>query len=95
MNKEDIIGKIWSTEFEMSREKVRKIVNQVFTEITDGLLQGEVVKINGFGIFDVLVSKSTKYRDPRTGKPLDRPIARLRFKSSRVLKDHVKAIHED
>lgn len=94
MNKEDIVSNIWNTEGEMSKERVRKIVNQVFTEITDALMDGKTVKINGFGVFDVLVSKSSKYRDPRTGAALDKNVARLRFKGSRVLKDTIKAVHE-
>lgn len=94
MNKEHIVSKIWSCEADLSRERVRKIVNRVFEEMGNALLTGDCVRINGFGLFDVKVGQSPKYRDPRTGLPLNKKVARLRFKCSHVLRDQIKAIHE-
>lgn len=93
LTKEDIVGKIWNRQSNMNRGDVRKVVNQVFEEVENGLIDGQQVRISGFGIFATSVHKSLKYRDPRTGKALDRPVARITFKGSKSLKDGVKATH--
>ena len=46
-----------------------KMVNIIFDEITQSLINGEEVKISGFGTFKILSKSARIGRNPKTGVP--------------------------
>ena len=47
---------------------VERIVNTVFSEITEALAKGDRVELRGFGAFSVKVRDARIGRNPRTGE---------------------------
>ena len=46
----------------------QRVVNRVFTEISDALAQGDRVELRGFGAFSVRPRAARVGRNPRTGR---------------------------
>ena len=49
---------------------VERIVNTVFSEITEALSKGDRVELRGFGAFSVKLRDARIGRNPRTGEPV-------------------------
>ena len=67
------------------------IVQALFKTIIDTLGNGEVVKISGFGNFDLIDKAERPGRNPRTGEPT--PISRRRvvtFRAGNKLKSRIE-----
>ena len=47
---------------------VERIVNTVFSEITEALAKGDRVELRGFGAFSVKLRDARMGRNPRTGE---------------------------
>jgi DNA-binding protein HU-beta len=59
--------------------------------VRDSLRKGRRVTIGGFGTFVVARRAARNGRNPRTGKTIQIPAARVpRFKASRALKDALR-----
>ncbi len=72
----------------LSRSESADIVDSVFEEMSDGLIDGENVKISGFGSFVLRDKKERIGRNPKTG--VEVPITPRRvlvFKASHILKN--------
>jgi nucleoid DNA-binding protein len=67
MNKTDLIKKITENN-EITLEKGKKIVNEVFEEIKKSLAEGENVSITGFGSWNVSILNGRKGTVPKTDK---------------------------
>ncbi|MEE3003099.1 MAG: integration host factor subunit alpha [Pseudomonadota bacterium] len=75
----------------LSKVDSEKIVEQTFMAIINTLGRGEVVKISGFGNFDLLDKAERPGRNPRTGKPT--PISKRRvvtFRAGNKLKSRIE-----
>ena len=75
----------------LSKVDSEKIVEETFSTIIDTLGRGEVVKISGFGNFDLIDKAERPGRNPRTGDPT--PISRRRvvtFRAGNKLKSRIE-----
>lgn len=53
---------------QLSREQVRKLLDDFFDELTEVLLQDEDVKLRGFGRFKIYHKRPRLGRNPKTGE---------------------------
>ena len=69
---------------------VERIVNTVFSEITEALAKGERVELRGFGAFSVKLRGARMGRNPRTGEAVkvDSKAAPF-FKTGKLLRDRL------
>lgn len=74
-----------------SKTSAQLAMQAFLTGITDSLRQGRPVTISGFGTFVVAQRAARNGRDPRTGKQITIPPARVpRFRPSRTLKAAIR-----
>ncbi len=66
MNKNDLIGQI-SDNANLSKNESKILVDAIFDSITERLIEGEKVKLSGFGTFSVKTRRERLGRNPRTG----------------------------
>ena len=74
----------------LSRNESSNLVDSVFSEILDSLINGDDVKISSFGTFIVRQKKERIGRNPKTGEEV--PITArsvVTFRASNVLKSKV------
>ena len=79
-------------EIGLSRTESQQMVESVLDLITDSLVEGEKVKLAGFGTFSLRDKNERMGRNPKTGEEV--PITSRRvlvFKPSQVMKDRVNA----
>lgn len=51
------------------RDEIHTIVNEFFEEVKDGLRDGRIIELRGFGTFEIKVRKGReKARNPKTGE---------------------------
>ena len=69
---------------------VERIVNTVFSEITEALAKGDRVELRGFGAFSVKLRDARMGRNPRTGEAVkvDRKAVPF-FKTGKLLRDRL------
>ena len=73
-----------------SRKDSANFVDLIFHIIKKALIDGETVKISGFGNFTVKDKKKRNGRNPQTGERMDISARRvLTFKSSQILKEDI------
>lgn len=72
----------------LSRNESADLVDSVFEEMTDALIEGANVKISGFGSFVLREKKERIGRNPKTGVEVPiTPRTVLVFKASHILKN--------
>lgn len=77
----------------LNKREAKDMVETFFEEIRDSLRRGEVVKLSGFGNFQLRDKPQRPGRNPRTGEAI--PIAARRvvtFHSSQKLKETVEKL---
>lgn len=90
MNKQDLIVAVSETT-RLSKKDTEKVIDTFFDEIKNALEKGEVVKISGFGAFEVKSRKERTGTSPVDGKPITIPATKtVGFKPSKGLKETVK-----
>ncbi len=75
----------------LNKRESKDMVDAFFDLITQSLVDGEDVKISGFGNFQIRVKKPRPGRNPRTGESI--PIEARRvvtFHASQKLKDQIQ-----
>jgi integration host factor subunit alpha len=73
-----------------SKKDSSEVVELILDTIKEALIQGEKVKISGFGNFVVKEKKARRGRNPQTGDDLTISARRvLTFKPSQVLKNAI------
>jgi integration host factor subunit alpha len=75
----------------LNKRESKEMIDAIFELITDKLVQGEEVKISGFGNFQIRTKSPRPGRNPRTGEPI--PIQARRvvtFHASHKLKDQIQ-----
>jgi len=86
MNKDDLISKVASN-VGVSKSDAAKSVDAVFTNITNSLKGGTVVRLVGFGTFLVSNRAATTGRNPRTGESIQIPAKKVpKFRAGKALK---------
>ena len=69
---------------------VERIVNTVFSEITEALAKGDRVELRGFGAFSVKSRDARVGRNPRTGEPVKVASKAVPFfKTGKLLRDRL------
>ncbi len=74
----------------LSRNDSSQLVDVIFEEISQALVQGDMVKLSSFGSFHVREKTRRIGRNPKTGKEVPiLPRRVLVFRASHVLKDKI------
>jgi integration host factor subunit alpha len=74
----------------LSRNESAALVQSVLQHVSDALVQGEQVKISGFGTFSTRDKTARVGRNPKTGEEAPIPPRRvLTFRPSHLMKDRV------
>lgn len=90
MNKAELIVAV-SESTKLSKKDTEKVVDTFFECVAHELEKGEVVKISGFGAFQVKTRKERTGVSPADGKKITIPASKtVGFKPSKGLKDIVK-----
>lgn len=85
----EIIDSIYK-EVGLSKKESGEILQLIFDEITNALVEGQSVKISSFGRFSIREKKERVGRNPKTG--IEAPICKrtvASFKASQLLKKRV------
>ncbi|WP_224814474.1 integration host factor subunit alpha [Hasllibacter sp. MH4015] len=76
----------------LSRNESAQLVERVLELMSDGLVEGEQVKISSFGTFSVRSKTARVGRNPKTGEEVPiSPRRVLTFRPSHLMKDRVAA----
>lgn len=68
MIKSELIQRLADANPHLYQRDVDRIVDTIFSEITDALCRGERVELRGFGAFSVKQRSARMGRNPRTGE---------------------------
>ncbi len=89
MNKEQIIVEV-ARQARLTKKDASSAVDAVFDTIIDALIEGEIVKIAGFGTFEVKSHKARVGMNPITKEAIDIPeMNAIAFRASKTAKDKV------
>ena len=89
MNKDELISKV-ASESSLSKTDASKVVDSVFSNITNSLKGGVDVRLVGFGTFLVTNRAATTGRNPRTGESIQIPAKKVpKFRAGKSLKESV------
>ena len=84
MTKNDLIEKI--SVLMPSKKEAAIVINKLFEEMLNAIINGEKVVITGFGSFNLLVTQTKKGRNPKTGESiLIEPKKKIKFKQSKEI----------
>ena len=84
MTKNDLIERI--SVLMPSKKEAAIVVNKLFEEMLNAIINGEKVVITGFGSFNLLVTQTKKGRNPKTGESiLIEPKKKIKFKQSKEI----------
>ena len=80
----------------LTRQDCADLVERTLEMIAEALQQGQVVKLSGFGVFQVRDKRARMGRNPKTGEPaaID-PRRVITFRASQVMKARVEDAHLD
>jgi DNA-binding protein HU-beta len=91
MNKSELIAKV-ATDTRLTRGEAEEVVDSTIENIIKALMDGDDVRLMGFGVFTVTRREAGKARNPRTGKIIKMPASnRARFKPGKLLKEAVNS----
>ncbi len=89
MNKNDLIAKVADMS-NLSKVDATRVVDSTVDAIKDSLVEGDEVRLVGFGTFTVSKRAASVGRNPRTGEPMQIPASmQPKFKAGKGLKDAV------
>lgn len=89
MNKSELIDKI-AVGADISKVAASRALDAMIASITQSLQEGDQITLVGFGTFVVRERAARNGRNPRTGKEIDIPAAKVPgFRPGKKLKDAV------
>lgn len=89
MTKADLIDRI-SSNIDMSKSDVSRVLDTFADVATTGLKRNGEVALPGFGKLKLVKREAREGRDPRTGETLQIPAKKVvKFSAAKVLKDAV------
>ena len=68
MTKSDLIQRLSKMYPQLYLRDIERIVNSIFSEITQALADGRRVELRGFGAFSVREREGRQARNPKTGE---------------------------
>jgi len=90
MTKADLIEKIFE-KIGLSKKESQEIIEIIFDTMKQTFIEGESVKISGFGTFNIRQKMSRRGRNPKTGEELEiTPRRVITFRTSTQLKSVMK-----
>lgn len=91
MNKSDLID-ILSDETGLDKKNSELIIKSILKSISKSIINGDTVKLIGFGSFSISKRSSRNCRNIKTGKIfLTKDIRLVRFKPSKELNDKINS----
>ena len=76
----------------LNKREAKEYIEAFFDLIAAHLVEGQDVKISGFGNFEIRSKSGRPGRNPRTGEPVPIPPKRVvTFKASAMLKEQINA----
>ena len=91
MNKAELVAQV-AKDSDLSKDSAEKAVDALFMNIERALKGGDVVRIVGFGNFQVARRKASEGRNPRTGEKVHIPASNVpKFRAGKALKEAVNA----
>ena len=91
MTKADIVDKVCE-KARLTKKESFEAVEDLFALIKDTLEAGEILKVSGFGNFEVKQKADRRGRNPQTGEEITIEARRiLTFKASAVLKQAINS----
>ncbi len=92
LTKSDIVEDL-NNKIGLNKREAKELVDSVFETIKETLINGEEVKVSGFGNFQLKDKPARPGRNPRTGEDVEITARRVvTFKSGQKLKEKVKSI---
>ncbi len=89
MTKADLIGEV-AQKTGLTKKEVGSVIEATLDAIQGALKKGDKVTLVGFGNFSVIQRKARKGRNPKTGKEIKIPAAKVpKFSPSKALKEAV------
>ena len=86
MNKAELVAHV-AKDSDLSKDSAEKAVDAIFHNIEKALRGGDVVRIVGFGNFQVAQRKASEGRNPRTGEKVQIPASNVpKFRAGKALK---------
>ena len=90
MTKADLVDKIFE-KIGLSKKEAQEIIEILFDTMKQTFVEGESVKISGFGTFNVRNKVARRGRNPKTGEELEiSPRKVITFRASNQLKDDLE-----
>ncbi len=87
MNKTDLVAAV-AEDAQIDKNKAAAAIESVIKQIQSALLEGQEVRLPGFGNFKVADRKATTARNPRTGETVDVPASKVaKFAPAKGLKE--------
>ena len=78
----------------LTRQDCAGLVERTLDLIAEALERGQVVKLSGFGVFQVRAKRARMGRNPKTGEPASiDPRRVISFRASQVMKAMVDKAH--
>ena len=71
MNKSDLIEKLTDRQKQLTSDDVDLVVNNLIDQMAEALMQGEKIKVGGFGSFSVRYREPRAGRNPKTGESVE------------------------
>jgi integration host factor subunit alpha len=90
MTKADLVDIIFG-KVGLSKIESQNIIEMIFETIRQTLVEGESVKVSGFGTFNVKKKNARRGRNPKTGEELQiTPRRVVTFRASNHFKEHIE-----
>jgi integration host factor subunit alpha len=92
MTKADLVDAIFE-KVGLSKKEAQDIIEILFDTIKQTFVEGESVKISGFGTFNIRKKMSRRGRNPKTGEDLEiTPRRVITFKVSNHMKEDIEKL---
>lgn len=90
MNKSELVARVAAQNPHLSERDIEQVVNTILGRISDALINGDRVKLRGWGSFTVAERGARTTRNPRNGEVVSVETRRLsQFKSSKAMQARV------
>ena len=90
MTKSELIQKLAERNPHLFLRDIEKIVDTVFDEVSEALVDGDRVELRGFGAFSIKHREARTGRNPRTGETVEVDAKRLPFfKTGKALRERL------
>jgi integration host factor subunit alpha len=90
MTKADLVDRIFE-KIGLSKKEAQEIIEILFDTMKQTFVEGESIKISGFGTFNVRQKMARRGRNPKTGEDLEiNPRKVISFKASNQIKSAIE-----